>query len=81
MRMSDADLTVLKDACGVHENFTNEELSEIHKMAQGLKRILDASKDRIGAEFARTQSGPRGDEPRYPATPRARTEKTEPVKS
>ena len=57
MRMSDADLTVFKDACGVHENFTHEELDEIHEMARGLKRVLDNSKERTGEQFSKTQQG------------------------
>lgn len=44
-RVSDLSLSILKDACGVHE-FTDVEQARIEVLAEQLNEILKASKQR-----------------------------------
>jgi len=44
-QLNGQDLTILQDACGVHD-FTPEERHRIHEITQELNSILDASKKR-----------------------------------
>jgi hypothetical protein len=40
------DLSVFKDMCGVHSNFTNLQLARICEIAREMKMILEDSKKR-----------------------------------
>lgn len=50
--VSDRALTILKDACGVHD-FTDEEQARIEVLAEQLSEILKASKKRLKQQSER----------------------------
>ncbi len=50
--ISDRSLSILKDACGVHD-FTDVEQARIEVLAEQLNDILKASKEREKQKFSR----------------------------
>ena len=48
------DLSVFKDMCGSHSNFTDLQLARISEIAREMKMILEDSKKREQAAIAKT---------------------------
>ena len=48
------DLSVLKDMCGLHSNFTALQLARIGEIAREMKMILEDSKKREQEAIAKT---------------------------
>jgi hypothetical protein len=48
------DLSVFKDMCGLHSNFTDLQLARISEIAREMKMILEDSKKREQAAIAKT---------------------------
>jgi len=59
--ISSKALTILKDACGVHE-FTDVEQARIEVLAEQLSEILKASKKRLKQQAEAKQPTPANDQ-------------------